>query len=84
MKGGAPPGAGRKRTRPLTLTEIGQRIQQLSTIGLRAEVRGRFLWIYSPNGAGRNYAKPAANALLFILQRHADEQINRLERKGAA
>lgn len=44
MRGGARPGAGRKRTKPLTLTEIGRRIEAL---GERAEVRGRFLIIYS-------------------------------------
>jgi hypothetical protein len=69
VRGGARPGAGRKRTRPLTLSEIGKKIEALSIPSCVTEVRGRFLWICTSAGVGRNYTRQAAEARLFMLQR---------------
>jgi hypothetical protein len=80
MTGGARPGAGRKREKPLTLTEIGQRMRSAldtSSLSTMIEVRGRYLmlnYIFRP-GIIQRRSFTKAQALAYL---------NRLERKGAA
>ena len=74
MSSGARPGAGRKRTSPLTLTEIGRRLREHGAP--RVEQPGRYLRVWLPSEHGPlplTYTKAQALALL-----------KRLERKGAA
>ncbi|CAB4184706.1 hypothetical protein UFOVP1122_25 [uncultured Caudovirales phage] len=71
MRGGARPGAGRKRTRPLTLTEIGKRLEAY----LKTEIRGRWLAVWLPSGEGPllplGYTKGQALVLLKRLEARA-------------
>lgn len=74
MRGGARPGAGRKRRpdKPLTLAEIGRRIEALGAP--RVEQRGRYLRVWLPSEHGPlplTYTKMQALALLKRIESRA-------------
>ena len=76
MSGVTRPGAGQKREKPLTLAEIGRRIEALS--GKRVTVGGHSLdvWWGTPSEAGQ--------VSLWYTKEQALAYLNSLDRKGAA
>lgn len=70
MRGGARPGAGRKPNpdKPLTLTEIGQRIE-VDHRGSMCRVAGRFLHVWAPFGEGGRMQSLTKEQALALLKR---------------
>jgi len=82
MSGGARPGAGRKREKPLTLTEIGQKLAPYYRAGQNSEfrVRGRFLQVITTTVSVISYTKQEAQAHLNSLEWQKQRDTNKGKR----